>query len=106
MNVRERQNKQCSLDKLVAQRFLYRRAKWVEILRRLSVVIIAVVLLLGLAAEREIFSQVAALIVVILWFLDQMVGSIPTKEQSATWKPVSVPRFRGGFPAVSTRSLA
>ena len=73
MNVRERQNNQQALDRLVAQRFLYRRAKKVENWRLLSVTVVAGLLLWGLAAEGESVSRVATLIVVMLWFLDQVV---------------------------------
>ena len=72
MNVRERQNEQHSLDRLIAQRFLYRRAKRAESWRLLSVIFVAGLLLWGLAAEGESVSQVATLIVVLLWFLDQV----------------------------------
>ena len=73
MNVRKRQNDQRSLDRLVAQRFLYRQAKKIEGLRLLSVIVVAGLLLWGLAVERESISQWATLIVVLLWFLDQVV---------------------------------
>ena len=72
MNVRERQNEQHSLDRLIAQRFLYRRAKKVESWRLLSVIFVAGLLLWGLAAEGVSVSQVATFIVVLLWFLDQV----------------------------------
>ena len=73
MNIRERQNDQWSLDRLIAQRFLYRQAKRVESWRLLSVIVVAGLLLWGLAAEGGPISQVATLIVVLLWFLDQVV---------------------------------
>ena len=73
MNVRERQNDQRSLDRLVAQRFLYRQVKTVENWRLLSVVVVAGLLLWGLAAEGGPFSQAATIIVVSLWFVDQVV---------------------------------
>lgn len=73
MSVRERQNDQRSLDRLVAQRFLYRKVKEVESLRLLSVTVVAGLLLWGLSVEEGPISQVATLIVVLLWFLDQVV---------------------------------
>ena len=72
MSVRKRQNDQRSLDRLVAQRFLYRQAKKVESLRLLSLVVVVGSLLWGLAAEGGSISQWATLIVVLLWFLDQV----------------------------------
>ena len=73
MNVHERQNDQRSLDRLVAQRFLYRRAKRVESWRLLSVMVVAGLLLWGLAVEGGSISQLATVTVVLLWFLDQVV---------------------------------
>ena len=73
MSVRERQNEQRSLDRLVAQRFLYRKAKTMENSRLLLVVVVAGLLLWGLASEGGLFSQIATIIVVALWFVDQVV---------------------------------
>ncbi len=73
MNVRERQNSQRSLDRLVAQRLLYRQVKSVENWRLASLVFVAVLLLWGLVAEGGPFIQVATTVVVFLWFLDQVV---------------------------------
>lgn len=73
MNIRERQNRPGSLQRLIAQRWLYGRAKTVENWRLISVLAVAVLLLLGLAVDAERYSQVATIIVVLLWFLDQAV---------------------------------
>ena len=73
MEIRERQNTPWALDRLVAQRWLYGRAKRVENLRLMSVLAVAVLLLSGLAVEADWYSQLATMIVVALWFLDQAV---------------------------------
>ena len=73
MDIRERQNRPWSLERLAAQRWLYGRAKKVENWRLMSVLAVAGLLLLGLAVEAELYSQLATMIVVVLWFLDQAV---------------------------------
>ena len=73
MSIRERQNDQRSLDRLIAQRFLYRRVKSVENWRLVSMAAVGGLLLWGLAAEGGLFSQLATIIVVMLWFVDQVV---------------------------------
>lgn len=73
MNLRERQNSQWSLDRLVAQRLLYRKVKSVENWRLALLVLVAALLLWGLVAEGGPFIQVATTVVVFLWFLDQVV---------------------------------
>ena len=73
MNVRERQNSQRSLDRLVAQRFLYREVKSIENWRLALLVFVAALLLWGLVAEGGALIQVATTLVVFLWFLDQVV---------------------------------
>lgn len=73
MSIRERQNDQRSLDRLVAQRLLYRHVKTIENWRLVSVLVTAGLLLWGLAEAGETFSQVATVIVVLLWFVDQVV---------------------------------
>ena len=72
-DIRERQNSEQSLDRLAAQRFLYRQVKIVENLRLVSVFFVAVLLLTGLAVEMSLFSQGATMAVVLLWFVDQVV---------------------------------
>ena len=87
MSIRERQNDQRSLDRLIAQRFLYRRLKTVENWRLMSVVIVAGLLLWDLAAEGSPFSQLATTIVVLLWFVDRVVlvrFASRVKEEAAT----------------------
>ena len=73
MDIRERQNNSRSIERLVAQRWLYGRAKNVENWRLMSVVAVTGLLLLGLAIEAEVYSQLATIIVVLLWFLDQAI---------------------------------
>ena len=87
MSVRERQIEQWSLDRLVAQRLLYRQVKTVENWRLLSMVVVAGLLLWGLAARGGPFSQAATIIVVSLWFVDQVVWvrfASRTKQEAAT----------------------
>ena len=72
MSVRERQNDERSLDKLVAQRLLYRRVKRVENWRLVSMLAVAGLLLWGLAQQGAV-SQAATVVVVLLWFVDQSV---------------------------------
>ena len=86
MSVRERQNDEQSLDRLVAQRLLYRRVKRVENWRLVSMLGVAGLLLWGLA-EGGTVSQAATVVVVLLWFVDQAVlvrcaGGM--KEEAAT----------------------
>ena len=73
MDIRERQNRPGSVERLIAQRWLYGRAKTVEHWRLISVLVVAVLLLVGLGVNAEQYSQVATIIVVVLWFLDQAV---------------------------------
>lgn len=73
MDIRERQNNPWSLDRLAAQRWLYGQAKRVENWRMLSVLVVASVLLVGLAMEAELYRQLATMIIVALWFVDQAV---------------------------------
>ena len=73
MDVRTRQNGRRSLDRLVAQRLLYRRVKSVESARQVSMLVVAVVLLWGLAAGGGPLGHAAVVIVVLLWFIDQAI---------------------------------
>ena len=87
MSIRERQNDQRSLDRLIAQRFLYRRVKSVENWRLVSMAAVGGLLLWGLAAEGGLCSQLATILVVLLWFVDQgvLVGCAGgMKEEAAT----------------------
>ncbi|MCY4555428.1 MAG: S-4TM family putative pore-forming effector [Chloroflexi bacterium] len=70
--IRERQNSERSLDRLAAQRLLYGQAKSVEGLRLASVLLVAALLLVGLAVKAEPFSEGATMAVVLLWFIDQV----------------------------------
>ncbi len=73
VDIRERQNDEWSLDRLAAQRYLYRQVKAVENWRLVLVLVVAALLILGLAFEAASFSQVATIVVVLLWFVDQIV---------------------------------
>ena len=72
-DIRERQNSERSLDRLAAQRLLYRKVKTVENWRLVSILFVAVLLLTGLTVEADPFSQGATMAVVLLWFVDQVV---------------------------------
>ena len=72
-DIRERQNSERSLDRLAAQRLLYRQVKTVENWRLVSVFFVAGLLLSGLVMEEGPFSQGATMVVVLLWFVDQVV---------------------------------
>ena len=78
MNVRERQNKQWSMDRLVSQRLLYSYAKIVETWRLASMIVVVVLPLSGLSVE--LISQVAPAIIVFLWFVDQ-VALVPLADR-------------------------
>ena len=73
MDILKRQNSEWSLDRLAAQRLLYRQVKTVENSRLVLVLFVAVLLLIGLAMEAAPFSRVATMAVVLLWFVDQVV---------------------------------
>ncbi len=86
-DIADRQNRERSLDRLAAQRLLYRQVKRVENWRLVSVLLVAVLLLSGLAVEATLFSQWATIAVVVMWFVDQVVlvrcaGMM--KEEAAT----------------------
>ena len=85
MDIRERQNRPGALDRLIAQRWLYGRAKKVENWRLVSVLAVAGLLLVGLSVEAELYGQVATIIVVVLWFLDQavMVRLVDRRKEEA-----------------------
>ena len=71
--IRERQNSDWALDRLAAQRLLYRQVKSTENWRLASILVVAALLLSGLAVEAGPFSQGATMAVVLLWFIDQVV---------------------------------
>ncbi len=73
MDIRERQNCQRSLERLVAVGWLYGRVKKVEGWRLVFIVGVAGLLLSGLAVEADAYSRVAAIVVVLLWCIDQAV---------------------------------
>lgn len=70
--IRERQNSEWSLDRLAAQRLLYRQAKSVEGLRLALILLVAPLLLVSLVVRAEPFSEWATIAVVLLWFIDQV----------------------------------
>ena len=85
--IHERQNSDWALDRLAAQRLLYGQAKSVGNLRLALMVLVAVLLLAGLAVQEESFSQGATIAVLLLWFIDQ-VALVPCagrkREEAAT----------------------
>ena len=87
VSIIERQNCRRSLERLIAQRYLYRRAKCVENWRLASVAIAVSMLALDFAIGAPWFSQLATVIVVLSWFTEQglLVGwSTRMKEEAAT----------------------
>ena len=71
MRIVERQNCRRSLDRLTAQRYLYRRAKGVENWRLASVVVGVSLLLLDFGVGAPWFSHAATVVVVMSWSVDQ-----------------------------------
>ena len=71
MGIRERQNSQRSLERLAAQRWLYRQVKKVEGVRLGGVVAVAGLALWGLTWKTGSYGHVATVMVVLLWFVDQ-----------------------------------
>ena len=86
MNVAERQNSRRSLDRLIAQRLLYSRVKRIENWRLVSVAMAVSLLILDFAVGAPWFSQVATVVVVLSWSIEQgiLVGwSARIREESA-----------------------
>ena len=85
--IRERQNSKRSLDRLAAQRLLYQKVKTAENWRLVLILLVAIVLIIGLALGFGPFSQVATMVIVFSWFVDQVVlvrWSGRMKEEAAT----------------------
>ncbi len=72
MSIRARQNLSESLEKLAAQRFLYRRAKGIRNFSLLLVLVIAFLALTGVVIQIEGFSSAITLAVLFTWFFDQL----------------------------------
>lgn len=86
LDVRQRQNRQPSLDRLAAQRWLYGQAKKAENWRLVSAIAVAGLLLSGLVIEAELYSHLATISIVGLWFFDQVVlvpSGVGKKEEAA-----------------------
>ena len=86
LDVRERQNRHRSLDRLADQRWLYGQAKKAENWRLVSAIAVAGLLLSGLAIGAELYSQLATISIVGLWFFDQVVlvpSGVGKKEEAA-----------------------
>lgn len=71
MNIQERQNLPEALEKLAAQRVLYRWAKFVRNAAMLTVLGIAVLALIGAAVQNKDYSYGVAVAALFTWFLDQ-----------------------------------
>ena len=68
----ERQNSDRALDRLAAQRFLYGRIELVENSRLFLIVLVVALLIAALPLQIELISQGATILVVLLWFIDQV----------------------------------
>ena len=77
--IHERQNIDWSLDRLVAQRTLYRSAKSLENLRLSLIILVVFLLIVAFFLRVNEFIQSSTVIVVLLWFLDQAV--LPTANR-------------------------
>jgi len=85
LDIAEQQNSTPALQRLAAQRWLYRKAKTAQA-GRLASAVAAVVLLLPVSfIESALYSQVATMAVVLLWFVDQalLVPWADRKKQEA-----------------------
>lgn len=71
MSIQERQNLPEALDRLAAQRLLYRRAKLVRNVAMLTVLCIAVLALIGAGVQNNDFSYGVTVAALFTWFLDQ-----------------------------------
>ncbi len=98
MSIQERQNLPEALQKLAAQRLLYRRAKLVRNLAMLTVLFIAVLALIGAVVQNNDFSYCVILAALFTWFLDQFVF----KELEAKIRRTLIARS-STFPGLPTR---
>ena len=84
--IHERQNSKRSLDRLAAQRLLYQKVKTAENWRLVLILLVAVVLIIGLALRFGLFSQIVTMAIVLSWIVDQLVlarRSDRMKEEAA-----------------------
>lgn len=82
MSIQERQNLPESLEKLAAQRLVYRRAKLVRNVGMVAVLVVAVFALVGAVMQNKDFNYGVTLVALITWFVDQFV----LKEWEASFK--------------------
>ena len=73
MSIQQRQNLPESLDKLAAQRLLYRRAKLVRNVGMLMVLGIAVLALVGAVLQNKDFSYGVTVAALVTLFFDQFI---------------------------------
>lgn len=72
MNIRDAQNSAASIDRLLAQRLLYRRAKIWRYSGLGLVVVVAFLTLTSVALDAETFTYFVSLTVAASWFADQV----------------------------------
>lgn len=87
LSIQERQNCRRSLNRLAAQRCLYRRSKGVENWRLVSVALAMSLLMLDFAFGANWFSHLATVIVVLSWSTEQALLvrlSTRMKEEAST----------------------
>jgi len=73
MSIQERQNLPESLNKLVAQRLLYRRAKLVRNIGMTLVIVVVILALFGAFVQNKDFSYGVTLAALFTWFIDQFI---------------------------------
>ena len=73
MSIEKRQNYPDSLDKLAAQRLLYRCAKWMRSIDLISIVMIIILGFMASVIDHKDFSHFVPFIVVITWFFSQQI---------------------------------
>lgn len=71
--ISQRQNEPSSLNKLIAQRLLYRKVKSLENWRLLLVTTVAILMLSALVFHVELFVKVVILVVLIMWIVDHVI---------------------------------
>ena len=74
MSVQEYQNLPGALDKLAAQRLLYRRAKRIRIIGMVTVFCIAVFALVASVVQNKEFSYGVMIAALITWFFGPVVS--------------------------------
>lgn len=73
MSIQKKQNLPESLDKLAAQRLLYRCAKKVHNLGFFLTILVGILVILASFVENITFSHIVTLVAIVTWSLDQIV---------------------------------